>query len=84
MDMTAILDIARETLLVTLVVSAPVLLVGLVLGLVISILQTVTQIQDQTISVVPKIVAMLAAAAFFVPWVAVRLIEFSRAMFGGS
>lgn len=84
MEVTSVLDLARDTLLVTLVVSAPVLLVGLVLGLVISVIQTVTQIQDQTISIVPKIVAMLAAAAFFVPWVAGRLIEFSRAMFGGT
>lgn len=83
MDMTQVLDLGRQTLIVTLIISAPVLLVGLVLGLLISIIQTVTQIQDQTISIVPKIIAMIAAAAFFIPWIAIRLVQFSKEMFTG-
>jgi flagellar biosynthetic protein FliQ len=83
MEMAQALDLGRQALWITLVLSAPILLVGLVVGLVVSIVQTVTQIQDQTVSLVPKIVAMFAAAAFFVPWLAQRVIEYSQAMFAG-
>jgi flagellar biosynthetic protein FliQ len=51
-----------------LLLCAPVLIVGTVVGLVISILQATTQIQDQTISFVPKIVAIMAALIIFGPW----------------
>ena len=61
---------------------APVLLTGLVIGLVISVLQAVTQIQEYTLSFVPKIIAMLAALLLVGPWMISRLVEFSRAMFG--
>ena len=57
--------------------------IGLVVGLVISLVQTVTQIQDQTLSIVPKIVAMVGAAIFFVPWLAQRVLEYSQQMFAG-
>jgi flagellar biosynthetic protein FliQ len=51
-----------------LLLCAPVLIVGTVVGLIISILQATTQIQDQTISFVPKIVAIMAALIIFGPW----------------
>ncbi|MCH7871346.1 MAG: flagellar biosynthetic protein FliQ, partial [Planctomycetes bacterium] len=46
-----------------------------------SLLQTLTQLQDQTVSIVPKIVAMLLAAMYFIPWLAGRMIEFTQKMF---
>ena len=55
-----------------------------IVGLVISLVQTVTQIQDQTLSIVPKIVAMVGAAIFFVPWLAQRVIEYSQHLFAGQ
>ena len=58
--------------------------IGLIVGLVISLVQTVTQIQDQTLSIVPKIVAMVGAAIFFVPWLAQRVIEYSQQLFAGQ
>jgi flagellar biosynthetic protein FliQ len=82
MDVGQALDLSREALLMTLVIAGPVLGVGIVIGLLISIIQTVTQIQDQTLSIVPKIVAMVAAAVFFVPWLAQRLLNYSQDMFG--
>ena len=51
-----------------LLLTAPILIVGTVVGLIISILQATTQIQDQTISFVPKIVAIMAALIIFGPW----------------
>lgn len=81
MELGEALDMARQALLVTLIVCGPVLAVGLLIGLFVSIIQTVTQVQDQTISLVPKIVAMFAAAAFFGSWLAQRMLEYSRQMF---
>lgn len=83
MDMAAALDLGREALLVSLIIAAPVLGVGVVVGLVVSLLQTITQLNDQTLALVPKIVAMVAATMLFVPWLATRLIEYAQSMFAG-
>lgn len=77
MDETAVLLI-RETLIVTLKIAAPVLLAGVVVGLVISLLQSVTSIQDQTVTFVPKIAAMLVVAALLIPWIAVQLADYAE------
>ncbi len=76
------LDIGREALLVGLMISAPMLLAGLVVGLVLSLLQAVTQIQEQTLTFVPKIIAMAVAAVVFLPWIAQKLLEYSARLFG--
>lgn len=77
-------EIIRETLLVALMIAAPLLIVGLAVGLVISLLQAVTQIQEQTLVFVPKMVAMIATAIFVLPWITVRMLEYARVMFGGE
>lgn len=82
MEMSMALDLGRQALLTALIIAGPVLGVGIAVGLLISIVQTVTQIQDQTLSMVPKIVAMVGAAIFFVPWLAQRVLEYSQNMFG--
>ncbi len=84
MDTRLALDLCREALLFTLLISAPVLGVGLLVGLVISLVQAVTQIQDQTISIVPKIVAMVGAAVLLIPWLTQQVIEYSARLFAGS
>jgi flagellar biosynthetic protein FliQ len=81
MDLSAALDIGRDTLLLALLVSAPILLIGLVVGLLISIVQAVTQLQEQTLVFVPKIIAMMIAMAIFMPWIAQQLLDYSRSMF---
>lgn len=81
MDVRMAMDLGRDCLLTALMIAGPVLAVGLVIGLLISIVQTVTQIQDQTLSIVPKIVAMAAAAVFFVPWMLQRAIDYSATLF---
>lgn len=78
LDLSQALDLGREALLVSLIVAGPILLTGVVVGLIISLIQTVTQLQDQTFALVPKIVAMFAAAIVFVPWLANRLIEYTQ------
>lgn len=54
----AVLDIAREAIYTTIITSAPLLLISLIVGLIVSIFQTVTSIQEQTLTFVPKIIAI--------------------------
>ena len=76
-------DVVREALTVMLMLSTPILAAGLVIGLFVSVLQAVTQIQEQTLSFVPKIMGMGVVAILITPWVATVIIEFSRRMFSG-
>jgi flagellar biosynthetic protein FliQ len=77
-------DLGRQALVVTLTVSAPILLIGMAVGLVVSILQAVTQVQEQTLSFVPKIIAMILSIAFLLPWIGQQLLAFARQMFGAG
>jgi flagellar biosynthetic protein FliQ len=81
METTLALDLGRQALLTALIISGPVLGIGVVVGLIISLVQTVTQIQDQTLSIVPKIVAMVGAGILFIPWLAQRILEYSQTLF---
>ena len=82
MDLGYALDIGKEAFFMALSTSAPILAIGLIVGLVISIVQTVTQLQEQTLTFVPKITAMVVAASFFIPWIANRMLSYAREMFG--
>jgi flagellar biosynthesis protein FliQ len=77
-------DLIRHTLLLTLTVSAPMLLIGLAVGILVSLLQAVTQIQEQTLTFIPKIAAMFAAAIMLMPWISQRLLEYAHAMFSAG
>ena len=83
MDVSEAMDLGRQAIVLLLVLGAPVLLVGLVVGLIVGLLQAVTQVQEHTLSLVPKIAAMLLALAAFGPWMLTRLVEFGVEMFGG-
>ncbi len=78
MDAQEVVDLAREALWIGLLISAPVLLAGIVVGLVVSFLQALTQIQEQSISFVPKILAMTIAFAAALPWLVAIMVEYSR------
>lgn len=71
------LEMATEMLLIMLKIAAPILLVGMLVGLAISIAQSVTSIQDQTLTFVPKIAVMVIVAALLIPWIAQRLVEYA-------
>ncbi len=77
-------DVVREALTVMLLLSTPILAAGLAIGLVVSVLQAVTQIQEQTLSFVPKILGMGVVTIVITPWVATVILEFSKRMFTGS
>jgi len=76
-----LIDTLRQAVLLLVVLATPVLLVGLLTGLVAAVLQTATQVQEQTLSFVPKIIAMLLTLVLVGPWMISRLVEFGRAMF---
>ncbi len=71
-----VLDIARDALYMIIVTSAPLLLVSLVIGLIISIFQTITSIQEQTLTFVPKIICVFLAMMLFGSWMLNQLTEF--------
>ena len=67
MDDTEVIDTAREAILITIEIGAPILLVGLVVGVSIALLQALTQIQEMTLVFVPKILAIFLALFVFLP-----------------
>jgi flagellar biosynthetic protein FliQ len=71
-----LIDVAREAVVVTLLVAAPSLLIALVVGLVISIFQTLTQIQEQTLTFVPKLMLVFASLVLFLPFMLGTLTDF--------
>jgi len=73
-------DLTRRALLVTLEISLPILLVGMMVGFLISLLQALTQIQEQTLSFIPKMVAVAATVFLALPWMLNVLVEFTRDM----
>lgn len=75
MDEALIIDVAREAILKTITVSAPILMIALIIGLLVSIFQTVTSIQDQTLAFVPKILAVFISIVIFGPWMLNQLLE---------
>jgi flagellar biosynthetic protein FliQ len=78
MDAQTAVDLGRDAIVMMLLISAPVLVIGGLVGLLIGLLQALTQIQDQTVSFVPKIVAMVAVLGFCLPWMLQRLAEYSE------
>jgi flagellar biosynthetic protein FliQ len=77
-DVTAL---AGRAVWVTLQIAAPVLMVGLLVGLVVSVFQAVTQIQEQTLVFIPKIVAMVAVLVVTGPWMMGVMISYTEALF---
>jgi flagellar biosynthetic protein FliQ len=77
-----VVSLGREALYVALLVAAPMLGLALVVGLVVSIFQATTQIQEQTLSFIPKLVAVFGGLAIFGPWMLTTLIEFTQNLFG--
>jgi len=76
-----LLDMVRQTLVLTLTISAPILGAGVAIGLTISILQSITSIQEQTLTFVPKIFGMLIVTVLLLAWIAERILTFASQMF---
>ena len=81
MDSSMVVDLGRQAVWATLLVSAPLLGVALVVGLVIGIIQAATSINEMTLSFIPKVITMGLATLLFGSWMLGTLVEFTRGMF---
>lgn len=77
-----IIAVAKQALFLSLILTAPPVMVALLVGLVISIVQATTQIQEQTLTFVPKLAAVCITLAITGPWMLVQMIAFTNAIMG--
>jgi len=77
-----VITIGRDAITTMLLVAAPMLLSGLVIGLTISLFQAITQIQEMTLTFIPKIVIVAVSLLVFLPWMINILLDFTRGLFG--
>jgi type III secretion HrpO family protein len=84
MDLTSLVGSAQQALMLALAVAMPALAIAAVVGLIVAVLQAATQVQDPTISHLPRLVAVAAALAVFGPWMGRQIVAFAMRMFSGS
>ena len=82
MDEGAVVDITMRTLELALKLALPLLLSALIVGLVVSVFQAVTQIQEMTLSFIPKILAMVVVIVVAGPWMLGQLTSYTRELYG--
>ncbi|MCK4849960.1 MAG: flagellar biosynthetic protein FliQ [Phycisphaerae bacterium] len=75
------IDLARQALILCLLIAGPILLVALLVGLVVGLLQAATGLSEQTVAFVPKLAAMALAGILLLPWMISRLVDFAARMF---
>ena len=78
-----VMDLAHKTLLVTSLIAAPLLLIALITGLVIGMLQAATQINESTLSFIPKLLMLVLTLFVAGPWILRVLIDFTRDLYAG-
>ena len=78
MDAQDAIDLGRQALMTTMLISSPLLVAGMLVGLVIGLAQAVTQIQEQTVSFVPKLVAMALVFLLTLPWLVSQMVQYSE------
>jgi flagellar biosynthetic protein FliQ len=81
MDLDQATNVLQHSLFLALIISAPMLVIGLLVGVIVSLVQAVTQIQEQTLTFVPKITAMIVAAVLLMPWIGQHLLEYTARVF---
>jgi flagellar biosynthetic protein FliQ len=82
-DVGTVIRLGQQAMWMVALVAGPMLAVGLLVGLVVSVLQASTQINEQTLSFVPKMAAVLVAGAVFGPWMLAQLVDFARGLLLG-
>ncbi|MCD8553675.1 flagellar biosynthesis protein FliQ [Seleniivibrio sp.] len=77
-----VIDMLTKALQLSLLIASPMLLFGLVIGLIISIFQSVTQIQEMTLTFIPKIIGVIVAVMLFAPWMLDQIMTYTIQLFG--
>lgn len=75
------ITLGQKALTITLLLSAPLLITGMVVGLIIAIFQATTQIQEMTLTFVPKIVGVMLALLFFASWMLIKITDYTQELF---
>jgi len=75
-------ELFKETILLSFILSAPILLLGMAIGILISIFQTATSIQEQSLTFIPKLLATALALIGLAPWMLAKLMEFTIRLLG--
>ena len=78
-----VIELASDALMTTLILCSPILVVGAVVGIVVGLLQSVMQLHDQTLTFVPKLIAILAVLTAMLPWLMQHLTQYAAEMFSG-
>ena len=81
MSHTLVVDLARNAIMLALLIAGPMLVVALLVGLTVSVLQAVTQIQEQTLAFVPKLVGVSAVFLIALPWILQLLVKYTTELF---
>ena len=83
MDSQIVIDVGREAIWNMLLIASPVLVAGMAVGLLIGLLQALTQIQEQTVAFVPKLMAMVLVLSLALPWLIAHMVQYSRELIAG-
>jgi flagellar biosynthesis protein FliQ len=83
MDLQHAIDLGREALWTTILIGSPVLVAGMLVGLVIGLFQSLTQIQEQSVVFVPKIIVMLLVLSVSLPWLIARMVQYTSELIAG-
>jgi len=81
MDPMAVVEIGQQALIITLVISAPMLVAGLVVGLLVGVFQAVTQIHEMTLTFIPKILAITGIMLALLPWMIIKMVDYTVDLF---
>ncbi|MDR2642053.1 MAG: flagellar biosynthesis protein FliQ [Planctomycetaceae bacterium] len=81
MDAEIAVDLCRNATWIALLIASPVLIAGTTVGLLIGLFQALTQIQEQTIAIVLKIIVMILVLAFLMPWMTIKMLDYSSELF---
>jgi flagellar biosynthetic protein FliQ len=83
MDPQDAIDLGREAIWTVLLIGSPVLVAGMIVGLVISLFQALTQIQEQSVVFVPKLIVMLLVLSVTLPWLISRMLQYTSELING-
>jgi flagellar biosynthesis protein FliQ len=83
MEPQEVIDLGREALWTMLLIGSPVLVAGMIVGLAIGLFQALTQIQEQTLAFVPKIIVMLLVLSVLLPWLIAQMMQYTIGLIGG-
>lgn len=81
MNEELVLTLAERSIVTVLLVAGPILILALAVGLLVSIFQATTQIQEQTLAFIPKIIAVLIGVVLFGPWMLSKIVEFTADLY---